>query len=106
MLRVTFVSFAGEQHMVDVPAGATLMRAATDNGVRGIDGDCGGNCACATCHVFIESPWAQRVSPRSDREEDMLSFTVDPRPTSRLGCQIRLTEALDGIVVYLPQGQH
>jgi ferredoxin, 2Fe-2S len=106
MLRVTFVSFTGEQCMVDVPPGATLMRAATDNDVRGIDGDCGGNCACATCHVFIESPWAQRLPPRSDREQDMLSFTVDPRPTSRLGCQIRLTEALDGIVVYLPQGQH
>ena len=106
MLRVTFVSFTGEEHTVEVPAGTTLMRAATDNDVRGIDGDCGGNCACATCHVFIEPLWAERLSPQSDREQDMLSFTVDPRPTSRLGCQIRLTEALDGIVVYLPEGQH
>jgi 2Fe-2S ferredoxin len=106
MPRVTFVSFSGEHHVVDVPAGTTLMRAATDHGVPGIDGDCGGNCACATCHVFIEAPWAARLSPRSDHEEDMLGLTVDPRPSSRLGCQIRLTDALDGIVVQLPQGQH
>ena len=106
MPRVTFVSFTGGRHAVEVPAGTTLMRAAVDHRVPGIDGDCGGNCACATCHVFIDAPWAQQLSARSDSEEDMLGLTVDPRPTSRLGCQIRLTDALDGIEVHLPQGQH
>jgi len=106
MPRVTFITFSGVPHAVDVPVDTTLMRAAVDHGVPGIDGDCGGHCACATCHVFIESPWADMLSPRSDAEEDMLGLTVDPRPTSRLGCQVRVTAALDGIVVQLPQGQH
>ncbi|HET7525895.1 MAG TPA: 2Fe-2S iron-sulfur cluster-binding protein [Burkholderiaceae bacterium] len=106
MPRVTFVSFTGERHVVDVSSGITLMRAAVDNDVPGIDGDCGGNCACATCHVYIESPWAEKLSPKSDAEDDMLGLAVDPLATSRLGCQIRVTEALDGIVVHLPQGQH
>ncbi|HEX6020251.1 MAG TPA: 2Fe-2S iron-sulfur cluster-binding protein [Burkholderiaceae bacterium] len=106
MPRVTFVSLEGEHHVVDAPAGATLMRAAVDHGVPGIDGDCGGHCACATCHVYIGEPWSARLSPRPDAEQDMLGLAVDPRPTSRLACQIRLTDALDGIVVSLPEGQH
>jgi ferredoxin, 2Fe-2S len=106
MPRVIFITFSGERHPIDVPAGTTLMRAATDHSVPGIDGDCGGQCACATCHLFVESPWLARLSPRSDHEEDMLNFTSDLRENSRLGCQIRLTDALDGIVVHLPQGQH
>ena len=106
MPRVNFVSFNGERHVVDVSAGTTLMRAAVDNGVPGIDGDCGGHCACATCHVYIGPPWSGKLSPKSDAEDDMLGLAVDPRPTSRLACQIRVTDALDGIVVHLPQGQH
>ncbi|HSB24799.1 MAG TPA: 2Fe-2S iron-sulfur cluster-binding protein [Burkholderiaceae bacterium] len=106
MPHVTFITFAGTRHEVDVPTGTTLMRAAVDHGVPGIDGDCGGNCACATCHVYIDSPWAERLSPKSDAEDDMLGLAVDPRPTSRLACQIRLSDALDGIVVALPEGQH
>ena len=106
MPRVHFITFAGERHDVDASAGTTLMRAAVDHGVPGIDGDCGGHCACATCHVYIDAPWAQQLSPRSDAEDDMLGLAVDPRPTSRLACQIRLTDALDGIVVSLPEGQH
>jgi 2Fe-2S ferredoxin len=106
MPQVTFITFHGERHTVDVPSGTTLMRAATDHGVPGIDGDCGGNCACATCHVFIEAPWAALLSPRSDHEEDMLGLAVDPRSSSRLACQIRLTDALDGMIVSLPEGQH
>ena len=106
MPRVTFITFAGERHDVTVPAGTTVMRAATDNGVPGIDGDCAGHCACATCHVFIDAPWSQQIAPRSDHEEDMLGLAVDPGPTSRLACQIRVSDALDGIVVSLPEGQH
>jgi 2Fe-2S ferredoxin len=106
MPRVTFVSFTGERRDVDVATDTTLMRAAVDNGVPGIDGDCGGHCACATCHVYIEAPWSARLAQRSDAEEDMLGLAVDPRPTSRLACQIRLGDALDGMVVSLPEGQH
>jgi len=106
MPHVTFITFTGQRYEVDVPAGTTLMRAAVDHGVPGIDGDCGGNCACATCHVYIEAPWSQKLSPKSDAEDDMLGLAVDPRATSRLGCQIRMNDALDGIVVSLPEGQH
>jgi 2Fe-2S ferredoxin len=106
MPRVTFITFSGERHELDVPSGTTLMRAAVDNGVPGIDGDCGGQCACATCHLFVDPPWLARLPARSDHEDDMLNFTTDLRENSRLGCQIRLTDALDGIVVHLPQGQH
>jgi ferredoxin, 2Fe-2S len=106
MPRITFISHAGAHHEVDVPAGTTLMRAATDHGVPGIDGDCGGQCACATCHCFIEAPWAALLGACSQRENDMLNFTIEPRATSRLGCQVVVTEALDGIVVLLPEGQH
>ena len=106
MPRITFISHAGEHHQVDVPVGTTLMRAATDHGVPGIDGDCGGQCACATCHLFIEAPWAALLGARSERENDMLNFTVEPRPSSRLGCQVVITQALDGMVVSLPEGQH
>ena len=106
MPRVTFITFAGERHEVTVPAGTTLMRAATDHGVPGIDGDCGGQCACATCHCFIQAPWSAQLQPRSPRENDMLSFVVEPSPSSRLGCQVVLTDALDGIIVSLPEGQH
>ena len=106
MPRVTFFEHDGTQHEVAASNGMSLMRAAVDHNVPGIDADCGGACACATCHVFIEAPWAERLSPRSDHEQDMLGLTVDPRPTSRLACQIRLTDALDGIVVSLPEGQH
>jgi ferredoxin, 2Fe-2S len=106
MPRVTFITSSGERHDVTVPAGTTLMRAATDHGVPGIDGDCGGQCACATCHCFIESLWAAQLGARTAREVDMLNFVVDPRPDSRLGCQVAVTDALDGITVSLPEGQH
>ena len=106
MPRVQFIAFDGSRHPVDVPTGTTLMRAATDNGVPGIDGDCGGQCACATCHVYIEAPWAQLTGARTQMEDDMLNFSAGLRETSRLGCQIAVTEAMDGIEVHLPEGQH
>jgi 2Fe-2S ferredoxin len=106
MPKVTFISFAGAARTVEVPSGTTLMRAATDNQVPGIDGDCGGNCACATCHVFVDLEWMERVGSRSATEIDMLNCVEDPRANSRLACQITLTEPLDGLVVGLPEAQH
>ena len=106
MPKVTFVAHNGTPHAVDVPAGISLMRAATDYGVSGIDGDCGGNCACATCHVFVDADWASRAGPRTAPEDEMLNFASELRDSSRLACQITVTEALDGLVVSLPEGQH
>jgi ferredoxin, 2Fe-2S len=106
MPKVTFVSFTGTVRTVDVPVGTTLMRAATDNRVPGIDGDCGGNCACATCHVYIHPEWSERVGARNSNEQEMLNSVDELRSNSRLGCQIELTDALDGLVVSLPEAQH
>ena len=106
MPRVRFITFTGRTHEVDVPAGTTLMRAATDNSVPGIDGDCGGNCACATCHVYISPPWSGLTGTRTQVEDDMLNFSAGLQDSSRLGCQIQVTHAMDGIEVHLPEGQH
>lgn len=106
MPTVTFITFSGAHHVLDVPVGTTVMRAATDHGVPGIDGDCGGNCACATCHVFIDPGWMGRTGPRTAVEDDMLNFAAELQDNSRLACQITLTDALDGLVVNLPEAQH
>jgi ferredoxin, 2Fe-2S len=106
MVEVTFVSFSGKASTVEVPVGTTLMRAATDNRVPGIDGDCGGNCACATCHVYVDPQWTVRVGARNETEEGMLNAVDELRSNSRLACQITLTEALDGLVVSTPEAQH
>jgi ferredoxin, 2Fe-2S len=106
MPKVTFITHSGTRHEVSVPLGESLMRAATDNNVPGIDGDCGGQCACATCHVYVDSPWAEKLTAITSRETDMLSFTNELKDNSRLACQIMITEALDGLVVSMPEGQH
>ena len=106
MPRITFINCGGERHTVEVASGTTLMRAATDNRVVGIDGDCGGNCACATCHVYIDSPWADRVGVRTACEVDMLNLVAELRSTSRLACQIDIDASLDGLIVSTPESQH
>ena len=106
MPKVTFIAHNGSRHEVQAPSGLSLMRAAIDNNVPGIDGDCGGQCACATCHVFVEAPWATLTGPRTDREDEMLNFAAELRDSSRLACQIELSDALDGLVVSMPEGQH
>jgi 2Fe-2S ferredoxin len=106
MPKVTFIGFTGGAREVEVPLGTTVMRAATDNRVPGIDGDCGGNCACATCHIYVDPVWTERVGARSATEESMLNCVAELRDSSRLACQITLTEALNGLVVSLPEAQH
>jgi ferredoxin, 2Fe-2S len=106
MPKVTFIGFSGETRTVDVPSGTSLMRAATDNNVPGIDGDCGGNCACATCHIYVDASWSERVGARTATEVDMLNLVTELRDNSRLACQITLTEVLNGLVVSLPESQH
>jgi 2Fe-2S ferredoxin len=106
MPRVTFIAHDGTRHAVDAAAGESLMRAAVDNGVPGIDADCGGMCACATCHVFFEPEWVARLAAPSQQEEEMLNFTAERRASSRLACQIPVVDALDGLTVTMPEGQH
>ena len=108
MPTVTYIGFSGESHSVDVPVGESVMQGAFDNNVPGIDADCGGECACATCHVYIDPQWQQQVGPipSGSDEEAMLSFAAVTQDNSRLSCQIVMTEALDGLVVTMPDGQH
>ena len=106
MPKVSFIEFNGRRHDVDVPDGTTLMRAAVDNAVPGIDGECGGQCACATCHVFVEPEWLAKTGPRNETEEAMLDFAAGTQPNSRLACQITLGPALAGLTVRMPEGQH
>lgn len=106
MPKITYVAHDGTQTQIDAAVGDTVLSAALDHNIRGVDGDCGGNCACATCHVFIASPWAELLPPTEEQEDIMLEFTAERQGTSRLGCQIRVTEALDGMVVQMPEAQH
>ena len=108
MPKVTFIEYNGVAHPVDVPVGKSVMQGAVDNNVPGIDADCGGECACATCHVYVDAEWLPRVGlpEAGSQEASMLSFAAVTQPDSRLSCQIQVTPELDGLVVRMPEGQH
>jgi 2Fe-2S ferredoxin len=106
MARITYIEHNGTEHHVDVPAGLSVMEGAKRFTIPGIDGDCGGACACATCHVYVEGGWFERLSPMEELEHDMLDFAFDVRPTSRLSCQIKVDDAVDGLVVRIPARQY
>src|SRR3989440_5113944 len=105
MTKINFVDHTGETRSVDVENGATVMEAAIRNAIPGIEAECGGACACATCHVFVDEAWRERTGGPSEMEEDMLDFAFDVRPSSRLSCQIKVTDALDGLIVRVPEKQ-
>ena len=106
MAKITYVEHNGTEHVVEVRTGMTVMEGARDNGVPGIDADCGGACACSTCHVYVAPDWVEKLPARDSMEEDMLDFAWQPDPVrSRLTCQIKVTDALDGLVVNLPEKQ-
>ena len=105
MARITFITAAGDRYEVEAENGSTVMENAIRNGVPGIEAECGGACACATCHVFVDEAWAARTGAPESMEEDMLDFAYDVRPTSRLSCQIKVTDELDGLVVHVPEQQ-
>jgi 2Fe-2S ferredoxin len=103
---VTYVSSSGIPRKIDVPSGMSVMQAALNHRVEGILGECGGNCMCATCHVYVEASFLSRIAPVTDNEKFMLSIAAEgPETNSRLSCQIKMTEELDGIVVRLPGRQ-
>ena len=105
MTRVTYIEFSGKQHNVDVADGNSVMQGATGNLIPGIDADCGGACACATCHVYIAPEWQTRVGAPSEMESSMLEIVDHLQPNSRLSCQVKLRPELDGLIVHLPESQ-
>jgi 2Fe-2S ferredoxin len=106
MPKITYVEFSGTEHAIEVKTGLTVMEGAVKHNVPGIDADCGGACACATCHVYVDAAWTDKVGSPSAMEESMLDFAENVEPNSRLSCQIKVTEALDGLVVRMPESQH
>ncbi|MFG3594594.1 2Fe-2S iron-sulfur cluster-binding protein [Bradyrhizobium sp. RDI18] len=96
----------GREYQIEVPVGTTVMRAAVDNGVPGIDGDCNGECGCATCHVYVDPAWLSKTGERPSTEKQLLNFASAAESNSRLACQIRITHALDGLRVRIPDSQH
>ena len=105
MSKVTYIDKNGQQYVVDVNKGVNLMQAAVDNMVPGILGDCGGACACATCHVFVDPAWTDRAGKPSEIEAELIDGLLETKPSSRLACQISMSDDLDGIVLHLPEQQ-
>lgn len=106
MIKIVFVDPTGKEHAVEAAAGQSLMQAAVDALVPGIEASCGGNCICATCHCHVDPQWFGRLTPPDELEQDMLACTNEVQPTSRLSCQVPLSEALDGMVVRIAASQH
>lgn len=106
MPKIHYLEDSGIEHLVEVPVGWTVMEGAVKNAIPGIDADCGGACACATCHVFVVKGPEGLTSSRSDMEKSMLEFAEGAEPQSRLACQIKVTDELDGLVVRMPAAQH
>ncbi len=106
MARIIYIEANGTRHEVEVPTGLTVMEGARDNNIPGIDADCGGACACSTCHAYIDPEWVDRLPPKEAMEEDMLDFAWQPdEKRSRLTCQLKVTDDLDGLIVHLPEKQ-
>lgn len=105
MTKLTIVAFDGTRFELEAETGSTVMENAVRNSVPGIEAECGGACACATCHVYVDEEWTDKVGPPAPMEEDMLDFAYEVRPISRLSCQIKITQELDGLVVNVPERQ-
>lgn len=105
MPKITYIEHNGTVHEVEGDAGSTVMETAIRNAVPGIEAECGGALACATCHVYVREDWFDKTGGPSEMEEDMLDFAYDVQPTSRLSCQIKVSDELDGLVVNVPERQ-
>jgi ferredoxin, 2Fe-2S len=105
MAKITYIEFGGESHVVDVPPGLTVMEGAIDNNIPGIEAECGGACSCATCHVYVDPAWTKATGTAENLEQDMLECAMDLEDSSRLSCQIEVTDELDGLIVRLPELQ-
>ena len=105
MPKVTYIEFNGKEHTVNIDQGLSLMEGAIQNDIPGIDADCGGSMACATCHVYVEEKWFNKISKAEDAEIDMIDMAYEPKKNSRLSCQIIVTDELDGLEVTTPEKQ-
>ena len=105
MPKITYINSNAEVHTIDVQSGLTVMEGAIQNDIPGIDADCGGGMSCATCHVYVDEEWLDKLPDKEDGEEDMLDMAFEPKKNSRLSCQIIVSETLDGLVVNIPSKQ-
>ena len=105
MPKITYIEDNGKSHQIDVANGLTVMEGAIQNNIPGIDADCGGSMACATCHVYVKEDWFNKLPKKEDGEDDMLDQAYEPKKNSRLSCQIQVTDDIDGLEVYLPEKQ-
>jgi 2Fe-2S ferredoxin len=105
MAKITFIQPDGSETTIDATPGMTVMEAAKTHNIPGIEAECGGACACATCHVYVDDAWREKTGKPAEMEEDMLDFAFDVREASRLSCQIKVTAALDGLVLRVPAKQ-
>jgi 2Fe-2S ferredoxin len=103
--KITYIQFDGVRREVEIKAGTTVMEGAVRNGVAGVEAECGGACSCATCHVQVDTAWRERTGAPGAMERDLLDFAPHAGPGSRLSCQIKVTDALDGLVVRIPESQ-
>ena len=106
MAKITYIEFNGKEHVVEVKNGMSVMEGAVKNLIPGIDADCGGACACATCHVYVDKAWLDKLEPMQEMEKTMLDFAEAVESNSRLSCQIKVADALDGLIVRTPKSQH
>ena len=105
MPKIKYIEHNGKSHVIDVPNGLSVMEGAVQNNVIGIDADCGGSMACATCHVYVKEEWFNKLPQKEEGEEDMLDLAFEPKKNSRLSCQIVVSNEIDGLVVDLPEKQ-
>ena len=105
MPKIKYIEHIGKSHVIDVPNGLSVMEGAVQNNVLGIDADCGGSMACATCHVYVKEEWFNKLPQKEEGEEDMLDLAFEPKKNSRLSCQIVVSNEIDGLVVDLPEKQ-
>ena len=105
MAKITYITHDNKTHSIDVQNGLTVMEGAVQNDIPGIDADCGGGMACATCHVYVKDDWFNKLPPKTEGEDDMIDQAFEPSPTSRLSCQIQISDDLEGLKVHLPEKQ-
>ena len=105
MPKITYIEHSGKSHKIEVANGLTVMEGAIQNNIPGIDADCGGSCACATCHVYVNEDWIDKLPAKEDGEEDMLDMAFEPKNNSRLSCQLIVSDELDGLEVNIPSKQ-
>ena len=105
MTKIVYIEHSGKSHSINVQNGLTVMEGAIQNNIPGIDADCGGSMACATCHVYVKEEWFDKLPKKEDGEEDMLDMAFEPKKNSRLSCQIIVSDELDGLTVNIPSKQ-